>query len=116
MGLYEEIEEEKETKEFRGNTEFIFKGKFNMDETQQFNLRFNCTSSCLIPLIGPKAKLLVCFATFVNDVFVREYKQHVTVKASLKKAYDDHMAALEDEDSEEEERERNKKRRRTSAY
>lgn len=115
-GLQEEIEDEKETKEFRGASEYIFHGKFNMEEQQQFNVRFNCTSSCLVPLIGPKAKLLICFATYVNNVFVREYKHHITVKANLKKVYDDHMAALEDEDSEEEERERNKKRRRTSRY
>ena len=118
VGLFDEIEENKDTKEFRGSTEFSFFGipKFDEKDPIQFSLRFNCTSSCLIPVIGPKAKLLISISTFTGKNFLREYTHGITVASQLKKKYDDHMDDLEGQESSEEERERSRKRRRTSAY
>ena len=66
-GIQEEIEDDKEINEFRGCTEYIFKGKFTEGETQQFNVRFNCTSQCQVPIIGPRAKLLITFSAFTQS-------------------------------------------------
>ena len=102
--------------EFRGSTEFTYHGNFSSEEPLQFNLRMNCTSSCQVPIIGPRAKLVISFSTFVGKVFLREYSHEITSASNIKKKYDDFIQDMEDKDSEEEERERNRKRRRTSNY
>ena len=110
------MEEEKEIIDFRGSSEFVFRGKFKSGEALQFGARFNCTSQCQIPIIGPKAKLLISFSAYINEVFLKEYCKNITVASTLKKKYDEYMVQLEDQDSEEEERVNSRKRRRTSSY
>ena len=103
--------------DFRGASEFIYRGqpKFDDKEPLQFSLRMNYTSSCQVPIIGRNAKILISFSTFKDKTFLREYTHEITSAAAIKKKYDDHMDDLEGQLSEEE-RENSRKRRRTSNY
>ena len=113
-GYDEEIDNSKEQEEKRGTTITTWKGKFRYGEPVAFDMCYNCTSNCQIPVIGAGAKLVLCFSTFIGPTYVREYTHEITVASTLKKRYDEYMIFMEGQMSSEEEEERTRKRRRTT--
>ena len=115
-GYDDQIGDSKTIDEKRGVISVQFSGRFNMENSVDFKVQFNCTTSCQNGAIGASSKIQLSFSTFCQEIFLREYSINLTIAANIKKKYDDAMAQMDGSSDDSIQLERSRKRRRTSKY